>query len=221
MTHQMILHGIAGSTAHGLAREGSDQDHHGVFGYSTDEFWDFTPPNMSMVGHEPYDYTHHEVQKFLSLALKSNPTVLEVLWLPEYLEKEDHWGNELIALRQSLLSERHVRAAFGGYAYGQFQKMANRGDETFSSDTKNRTWKHARHMFRLLEMGQGALETGDITVVVKDPQWYWDLEQRSINSIEQEFYKRIQVFNECKNVLPEEPDPREARDYLYSYRETH
>lgn len=131
-----ILRGVCGSTAHDLSHEGSDLDHHGVISYPTASFWSLSKPSESLVGHEPEDYAYHELEKFLKLASKSNPQVLELLWLDQYEEMEYFWGQRLIDIRSAFASSNLVFHAYAGYADSQFKKLEARG-VTYAHDFPN------------------------------------------------------------------------------------
>lgn len=215
-----ILAGICGSTAHGLAHEDSDEDIHGVFSHPTHKFWQLNQPRESIVTTDP-DTSYHELSKWLKLAAGANPQVLELLWLESYLKRESFWGSSLLALRESFLSADRVAAAYGGYADSQFKALNARG-ETFSSGTRNRTFKHAKHMFRLLEQGQKLLETGELSVKVDDRDWYLNvMPEMTLDQIKAEFKVRFTKFNEAKSVLPDKPDWDSINTYLYEYRRNH
>src|SRR3712207_6802639 len=99
MREEIILQGIVGSTAYGLAREGSDVDRLGVFVTPTEELFYIAAPRQTIVTHKP-DQTLHEIGKYVSLALKCNPTILELMWLPDDLiEITGRWGKWLRELR--------------------------------------------------------------------------------------------------------------------------
>jgi uncharacterized protein len=83
----VLLSGIVGSTAYGLARPGSDVDRLGLFAVPTEQLHGLRRPPESHVTHEP-DSTLHEAAKWARLALRSNPTVLELAWLPDGLYDE-------------------------------------------------------------------------------------------------------------------------------------
>src|ERR1044072_1151086 len=125
----ILLRGIVGSTAYGLAREGSDVDRLGVFVAPTVEVagLDWHGDRESKVTTKP-DVTLHEVAKFAKLALKCNPSITEILWLPgEHLEiAEPIFGLRLIGLRDAFLSTNAVRSAYGGYARQQAAKLSAR-----------------------------------------------------------------------------------------------
>lgn len=214
MTNEPIflLRGVAGSTSHGLATENSDQDLHGVFGYPTPAFWHLNQPEDSLVGHEPQDYSYHELGKYLKLALKSNPTVLELLWLDEYIEKDRSFGDKLIKNRQKFLSADHVRNAYMGYATAQFGKI-------FRRDGEKPNRKNVRHMFRLMEAGYDLYTTGNMSVKVRDRDWYFWVEQQDITLWTELFQEKRDEFMEAETVLPDEPDRQFADDFLFSFRD--
>jgi hypothetical protein len=111
------------------------------------------------------DACYHEAGKFATLALKANPTITELLWLPEdFYEVRTGLGDALIGIRSSLLAAPCVRNAYLGYATQQFRRLENRADGSFSSDTRKRTSKHARHLWRLLHQGTTLHLTGELVV---------------------------------------------------------
>lgn len=215
---RVLLEGIGGSHAYGLAREGSDEDRIGVFGHPTSAFWSLERPTESIVQHEP-DRALHEVEKFLRLASKSNPTVLEVLALDTY-ETETEWGRVLIGMRSSFYSANYVQKAFLGYAESQFRKMVQAWD-TNRPDSRSRSPKHARHMIRLMEQGLFLYTTGVLRVRVPDPQRYWDYEDWTKDQLIQEFTRLWQEFIEAKTVLSPTPSIGRINEFLSEYRRAH
>lgn len=143
----IILEGITGSTAYGLATPDSDVDKHGVYQAPTREVLGPFPPKETVVMNDP-DITYHEVAKFIRLTAKANPTVLEILYLDDYTIITPV-GQMLIDNRSAFLSKT-IYHSYGGYAIAQARRLNARGD-SFSSDTKNRYSKHARHCYRLLQ----------------------------------------------------------------------
>lgn len=165
----VVLEGVVGSVAYGLDHAGSDIDRLGVFVAPTEQIvgLGWGDRQQTRVENRP-DRTVHEVGKFLRLALKANPTITELLWLPAYTTCT-HDGAALIEIRQRLLSSKAVRDSYGGYAHAQVRRLETRGD-TFSADTRHRTEKHARHVYRLLIQGEEILRTGALTVRLEPSQ---------------------------------------------------
>lgn len=162
-----ILRGIVGSCAYGLATPESDVDVMGVYLEPQETFLglqlvqdkDFTIHTTS----DTRDETFHELGKFMRLALKSNPSILELLWLPDWAYEEISTAGEyLLDGRHWFASAKLVKNAYLGYATQQFKLLERRGD--FGSDMKKRTEKHARHLYRLLIQGFGLYRTGELCV---------------------------------------------------------
>ncbi|WP_203905369.1 nucleotidyltransferase domain-containing protein [Virgisporangium aliadipatigenens] len=221
MSNTLLLSGIVGSTAYGLAGPDSDVDRLGVFAAPTEEFLGLRRPTESIVSHHP-DRTLHEVAKWLRLAIGGNPTVTELVWLPEELyETVTDLGRELIELRSALLSAQRVRDSYFGYATQQFTRLERRGD-SFSSETRNRTSKHARHLARLLDQGLGLYRTGTLTVRLEDPESYHEFGRRvadgDLDLAQQRIAAASHAFDEARPALPEHPDEERADAWLTSAR---
>jgi len=220
--HHIPLSGIVGSTAHGLALPGSDVDRLGVFIAPTVQVagLDWHGSRETHVTSKP-DTTMHEVGKYLRLALKCNPTITELLWLPyDLYEVIDDYGAALVGLRRAFLSTGYVRASYGGYARQQALRLAGRPDGTFSSDLRKRTAKHARHMLRLLRQGRQLLATGELTVEVEDPAPYWEVSDMDREKMLEVFEAEDAILHDTVSVLPDEPDRQAVSAYLADVRRT-
>lgn len=216
----VLLEGVVGSRAYGLAWEGSDTDRLGVFQAPTEEFLGLD--DVGETAKNPWaDEVLHELGKFCRLALRSNPTVTELLWLEDYLVTTPA-GQELIALRSSLLSAPYCRNAFFGYAVSQFGKLKDRGDGSFSADLRARTAKHSRHLARLLVSGYGLWATGYLQVRLTNPDWFHDFGEQVADGdlgVAQELLGRYEtMFDETRTVLPPEPDRKLVDDWLKETR---
>lgn len=120
----VLLAGINGSTAYGLATEDSDVDRIGCYAAPTAAFHGLHLPvgkGATWVSTKP-DATYHEAGKLAALLLKCNPTVAELLWLDRY-ETAKREGWLLMEIRRSFLSAKAVRSAYLGYATQQLKKM--------------------------------------------------------------------------------------------------
>lgn len=165
----IILEGVVGSVAYGLATPTSDIDYTGIYVESTTRLLGLHPPSRERAtrkGRGPDDATYHEIGKAMSLMLSCNPTASEILWLPSYTASS-RFGEELVGLRSSFLSARRVRDAFFGYATAQFRRLVDRGRFQGSLDTRRE--KHARHTMRLLHQGHTLYTTGVLPIRVPDP----------------------------------------------------
>lgn len=222
-----ILQGIVGSTAYGLATPSSDIDRMGVFIAPTSQVVSFHPPKESVVTNKP-DVTMHEVGKFLSLVLRCNPSVTELLWLGDRLDSYEvldaPWGYDLIYMRKSFLSAPLVKNAYLGYATQQFKKLISRGDGTFGPDLAKRTQKHARHLRRLVEQGFEMYTTGSLTVQVADPEGIHEFGRRveADPEVAIAYMARAEAnFADVKSALPDHPDEEKAERWLIHVRKQH
>ncbi|MFJ6841371.1 DNA polymerase beta superfamily protein [Streptomyces griseoluteus] len=220
-TRNVLLSGIVGSTAYGLARPGSDVDRLGVFAVPTEELHGLHRPTESVVTHAP-DSTLHEAGKWARLALAGNPTVMELVWLPpELYETRTPLGDELIGLRSAFLSAPRVSGAYLGYAAQQFERLRRRGDGSFSADTRKRTAKHARHLMRLLDQGLELYSTGHLTIRVTDPQKYHDFGDQVANdpdTAEPVLSRAEDAFAATRSPLPEQADEAAIEAWLRRVR---
>lgn len=221
----VMLSGVVGSTAYGLAGPGSDVDRLGVYAAPTMQLLGLHEVRESIVTHEP-DVTMHELGKFLRLVLAGNPTVVELLWLPtELYETVTPLGFELVSMREMLLCAPRVRDAYLGYATQQFRRLEQRGDGSFSADTRNRTAKHARHLARLLFQGLGLYVQGQLVVRLPAHQVErcrelgelaaagdLDAVRRTLAAYEAE-------FNSASTPLPERPNAEFADKWLRHARQ--
>lgn len=215
-----ILSGIVGSSAYGLATPESDIDRMGIFVAPTVDFHGLHKPPETHVFTEP-DMTFHEAAKWCRLALNGNPSVMELLWLEQY-EKIDSHGADLLDIRKSFLSSIHVRNAYLGYAGQQFARLRKRGDGTFSSDTRKRTAKHARHLWRLCEQGLHLYSAGELQIRLKRPELCFEFGER-IASGDIEVARTLlaeyeYAFDNTVSPLPMLPDTSEAEAWCRGVR---
>ena len=222
---KVLLKGIVGSTAYGLNHEGSDVDYMGVFAHPTSQVVGLDRADESINTKDP-DTTLHEARKFVVLCLDGNPSVTEMLWLDSYEIMTDE-GRALIELRHSFLSAKRVQDAYLGYAAGQFGRLKNRGDGSFSADTRKRTEKHARHLVRLVEQGFHLYTTGELVVNLRssaseiDPDWVFQMGKRiAADPSHGESYMEAATarFEAAKTVLPAKADRKAVEKWLIRVR---
>jgi predicted nucleotidyltransferase len=211
----VLLAGIVGSTAYGLAGPHSDVDHLGVFAAPTVAFHGLTLPEESYVSTNP-DVTLHEARKYCILALGGNPTVTELMWLPPDLyETVTPLGEELREIRPKFLSAKRTRDAYLGYATQQFRRLEAKGVD-------RRTAKHARHLYRLCVQGFELFSTGQMTIRLEDPDKFRrfgdDVASGDLEKARQMLARYERLFDETTTRLPEEPDSRVVEDWLLKVR---
>jgi predicted nucleotidyltransferase len=219
----ILLSGVVGSTAYGLAGPDSDVDRLGVFAAPTTQLHGLHPPvgkAASVVRHEP-DVTYHEAGKLAALCLGGNPTVTELLWLESY-ETHTPLGAELVAIRSAFTSARRCRDAYLGYAAAQFHRLLNTGQ--FQSKMRKRVEKHARHLLRLLDQGYELYSTGFLTIRLAERQRYIEFGQRVAadpDAARPALAAAEVQFDTTRSVLPDAPDERTVEDWLLRVRQAY
>ena len=205
-----------GSKAFGLANDGSDDDLRGIFLPPADKHWSLfkIPEQIELL--DGRDEVYWEIEKFVKLALKANPNILETLWTPMVLDC-DPVATELRKIRSAFLS-KHVYKTYSGYVLSQFRRMKNSFEKTGKYKTK-----HAMHLLRLIHSGIGALETGEIMIDVsthRESLLAVKAGQYSLEEVRQqalELDKQFQVAFENTD-LPEQPDFERVNDFLIGAR---
>lgn len=212
----VLLSGVVGSTAYGLAHQGSDVDRLGVYAPPTAELLGLHRPRSESVVTSRPDSTLHEAAKWCRLALVSNPTASELLWLPnELYEVVTPLGAELIGLRAGFASAGCVRSAYLGYCAQQLRKIKAR-----SGENRNRSVKAARHLVRLARQGTGLHRTGELVIRLPDPDEVRGLAERITERPEDgdRLLRETEEAFDRPGVLPAEPDTAAAEAWVRRVR---
>lgn len=213
----VFLRVVVGSHAFGLATETSDEDRRGIYLPSADWHWSLAkPPEQVESIIDGIDVVDWEIEKFLTQALKGNPTILETLWSPIVLHS-DALGDELRAMRTAFLS-RAIGGTFSGYAKSQFHKMQSsvaRG-EGFKA-------KHAMHLIRLLHSGIYACQHGEILVDVGEHRDELMAIRHGRMTFADVFRRTEELTAQfeaafAESSLPEKPDSERVNQFLIRAR---
>jgi len=212
---RIIYQCVVGSKSYGLSNEDSDIDRRGIFLPKAEDQWSlFGVPEQ--IESESTQEAYWEYQKFLILALKANPSVLECLYSP-IVEHKDPAVEDLLQNRSIFLSQL-VYQTYGGYVASQFKKI--------QSDLRNQgkvKWKHAMHLIRLLISGIEILkhqqvfvemsEHRDTLLTIRQGGMKWE----EVDLVRKKFQKDFdRAFSETK--LPERPDYVKANELLIQAR---
>lgn len=211
----IIYRCVVGSRAYGLEGVDSDTDLRGIYLAPAELQWSlFGAPEQ--FEDNATQSCYWELQKFLIMALRANPNILECLYSP-LVEKATPLGEELISLRQGFLSQM-IFQTFNGYAMSQFKKI--------EQDLRNHgevRWKHAMHLLRLLLTGAATLREARVPVhveshrdrllAVKRAEMPWP----EVDAWRKELHRDFeQALAETK--LPERPDYEAANGFLIRAR---
>ena len=207
----VIYRCVVGSRAYGLDNEASDIDLRGIYLPPADLHWSlYSIPEQ--LDNSATQECYWELQKFLVLALKANPNVLECLYTP-LVEVATPLAKELLQMREIFLSQL-VYQTYNGYVLSQFKKM--------EQDLRTKgaiRWKHAMHLIRLLRSGITVLKEGFVPVrieeyraqllAIRNQEMSWE----DVNAWRLDLHHTFdRAF--ANTHLPERPDYEKANDFL-------
>ena len=211
----VIYRCVTGSRAYSLDVADSDTDRRGIYLPPAALHWSLSGVPEQLENQEQQE-CYWEAQKFIVLALKANPNVLECLYTP-LVEMATPLAQELLEQRAIFLS-RLIYQTYNGYVMSQFKKlqkdMENQG---------NIKWKHAMHLIRLLLSGITALQEGFIPVPVGEHREQLlairrgEMSWEAVNEWRLELHKRFDAAFQTTR-LPERPDYETANTFLIKAR---
>lgn len=118
----LLYHYIRGSKVYGTEVPDSDTDHGFIYILPPQRLLDLGLNYQSEITSEKHDDAGWEIGRFLQLALKSNPTVLEALFIPDDKVIYEHpLITELKKHRDQFLTKRCFKP-LGGYMVSQIEK---------------------------------------------------------------------------------------------------
>lgn len=215
LADSLIYRCIVGSRAYGLDHEGSDTDRRGIYLPPAELHWSLWGVPEQVEDHDTQE-CYWEYQKFIILALKANPNILECLFTP-LVELVTPAAQELRSRRSAFVS-RLIYQTYNGYVLSQFRKLSQ--DQRAVGKPR---WKHAMHLVRLLLSGITALRTGEIPLAVdahrerllaiRRGELSWEQVDRWRLELQQEFEGAYAVTS-----LPERPDYTVANRLLLDAR---
>ena len=211
----VVLRVVVGSRAYGLDEPGSDTDLRGVYLPPAELHWSLAGVPEQLENPEREE-VYWELQKFLTLALKANPNVLECLYTPR-VEDAAPLGEELLGMRDAFLSKL-VYQTYSGYVMSQFKKLHRHREN--HGEVKP---KHVMHLVRLLLSGIGVLEGGRLRVRVEEHrdrllairrgEMEWDEVDRWRRALHEAFDRAY-----ARTRLPERPDYARVNAFLVRAR---
>lgn len=212
----VILRCVIGSRAYGLEHEASDTDRRGVYLPPAEAHWSLYGVPEQIENNDTQE-TYWEFQKFLTLALKANPNVLECLYTP-IVEHATDLARELLDMRSAFLSKL-VYQTYSGYVSSQFKKLRvelrNRGEVK---------WKHVMHLIRLLLSGVTVLREGFVPVRVGDDHRdkllairRGEMKFEEVEAWRLQLHRDFDTAFESTN-LPDRPDYERANAFLIQAR---
>lgn len=212
---RVIYRCVIGSQAYGLSNEQSDVDRRGFYLPPAELHWSLYGVPEQLESDETQE-AYWEIEKFITLALRANPNVLECLYTP-MVEHATPLALELLAMRSAFLS-RLVYQTYNGYVMSQFKKM--------EADLRNHgalKWKHVMHLIRLLMSGIRILREGLVPIRVEEHRDALLAIRRGETPWEEveEWRKRLHLEFDAAaeaTTLPDRPDYELANAFLLKAR---
>ena len=206
---------VVGSKAYGLDHADSDTDLRGFYLPPADLHWSLygVPEQLERPG---ADVCYWEIEKFLKLALKANPNILECLYTP-LVREATPLAEALLARREMFLSQL-IYQTYSRYVMSQFKKMTRlreRGEQPNP--------KHMMHLIRLMLSGLMILRHGLVPLkvtahrerllAIKAGEVPWEEVDRWRLALHDEFDEALQTTD-----LPERPDYAGVNAFLVRAR---
>jgi hypothetical protein len=211
----IIYRCVVGSRAYGLDTDESDTDRRGIYLAPAELQWSlFGAPEQFEDNAKQSCYW--ELQKFIIMALRANPNILECLYSP-IVEKTTKLGAELLAHRKVFLSQM-IFQTFNGYAMSQFKKM----EQDLRNHGEVRV-KHTMHLLRLLLTGAATLREGRVPVRVEAHRERLlsvkrgELRWAEVDVWRKELHRDFEIAL-AETRLPERPDYEAANRFLIDAR---
>ena len=116
----IIFEGVVGSQAYGISTPTSDIDTKGDFIQPIEDILGFG--YVEQISDAKNDRTFFEIRRFLQLLQSANPTMLELLNLPEDCIRYKHPIMDLVLENRDKFITRVCKNSYGGYAVEQIKK---------------------------------------------------------------------------------------------------
>lgn len=230
-----IFRVVNGSHLYGTATESSDRDEIGVcivppkvlIGFQNFEQYEYrTSDDTVRNGPDDYDLTIYSARKFAKLVTDGNPSLLNLLWVPEESRLcWSPWADSLMGVREHVHSRVGI-TKFLGYMNSQIKRM--KGEE--KKHTPNRPelvekygydTKFAGHAIRLGIQGIEFAQTGKITLPMRAASRDYILDIRngvySLESVLREAEYYVSQLEELKDDtnIPKQPNRAAVEEIVF------
>jgi len=221
ITDDVLLMGILGSHAYGLARSCSDINRQGVFLTPSRELLGAIQPVAdSRESHEP-NARELDLGKFMRIALDGRPSALEMLYLEDHVRITET-GRQLVGLREHFLSAPAVASGYLTNTEREVKKIVKR-HHVADSGFDIRNPKSARHVLRLLQSGLSLYTDGHLPLRVRNRGEIFDFGHSvgilgDMDLLQDTLHSYEDRFAATRSPLPEEPDTAKLSDWLRNVR---
>jgi len=124
-SNQIIFEFVSGSHLYGLNIEGSDIDVRGIFFNKDDELFTVNP-QFHQVSDDTNDTCYYSLKKFLTLAMKGSPNVIEFLFCDNPFIKISSAMYEHLRANRDIFVTKELFNTYFGYANGQIHRATGK-----------------------------------------------------------------------------------------------
>jgi len=208
----ILFTSLVGSRARGVSTATSDFDYVGAFIASRQEIggfgWKASSETETDASPEGDDHTFHEIRKWLTLASKSNPSIVEPLFSPEIsISSSD--GYQALEVSRGLLSTNTMRNASIGMMRSQMHR--------FFEDNRNHP-KLIQSALYISNTAINLLRDGITSIRIEDAQQHYEFPLMSEDDILSTLENKILEIRNCTSALADEPDWDSAIEFLNHIR---
>lgn len=242
VAHNTILRGVVGSTVHGTSlQDVSDRDEMAIciepkeYIIGLQQFEQVIQrdkPEGVKSGAGDLDLTTYGLRKWIRLALKGNPSIILLLFVPKYgIITKTNLGSELKGLYWAFASKRAIEPYLGFITQQRGRLMGERRGHTPTRPdlvaAHGYDTKHAGHILRLAYQGAEYLTTGKLTLPMPNSQRQdvlavrrgeWALDKVLTRS--GELVKEIEDLR-TTSLLPDSPNADVIEDWMMGAYERH
>ncbi len=130
----IIFSTVAGSHAYGTNNADSDIDIRGIYVNPINKILSFKQPEPQ-ASDDKKDITYYELRRYMQLASRVNPNVIELLWMPNDCIRKITLPMHLLMANKNLFISTRAFHTFKGYAYQQIMKA--RGQNKWVNNKKD------------------------------------------------------------------------------------
>jgi len=219
-----------GSDAYGTTMADSDNDIRGILLPTIDECLSMKGLKDIRIMNDKEDRVMYPIQKFFRLAVKSNPSVFEWLFVPQNCIRIMKPAGKLIRDNREIFLSKELYHRFKGFAHSEFASLTKLTSKTGLKRKKQIlkfgfSPKNAMNVIRLMEQGVELLETSYLSMPRPNAEYLKNIKRgkityKEIVNLFNELLKKLEIARD-NTKLPDEPQFEKADKLLINILKTY
>jgi len=208
---------LAGSRLYGTYDKNSDYDYRGIFMPPITDYYKFGYKEFKVIDDGEQDIAYYSLRKFIGLASKCNPNILELLFIPvENVIVAKPPISRVLKMTPMFLNKKNIYNAYKGFGLTEFDKFKR----------NNKQLKKAVNCVRLLEDAIQLFETGKLVFPSKMTPTLCDIKNGKVtfneivNFVENVLNKDFTEAYE-NSTLPDKTDTKAIENEMVDIIKTH